>query len=170
MARPAEKPQLVTLAGTEALLATSVDGGAKVGGGSVAAGGDVRITPDQLRAFILGAKHAQVMLSDMSTALATGTGKAVWFAPEDGTLTGFWIALGTVSSSGAVTVDLNDSSGSVLTTAPSIDSGEATSLTGTAAVLDGTVTFSKGDKFTFDIDAAGTGAKALMATLEYLRT
>ena len=50
MARPAEKPQLVALAGTEALLATSIAGGAKVGGGSVPANADIHITPDQLAA------------------------------------------------------------------------------------------------------------------------
>src|SRR5690606_32379517 len=107
------------------------------------------------------------MLSDMTTALTTGTGKALWIAPEDGQLVDVWIGVGTVSSSGAVTVDLNDSGGSVFTTPPSIDASENTSLPGTAAVLDGTVAFSKGDIFTFDIDAAGTGAKALMATIEY---
>lgn len=111
--------------------------------------------------------HAQVMLSDMTTALAAGTGKAIWFAPEAGTLTDVWIAVGTVSSSGVVRIDLNDSGGSVFTTRPSIDASETTSLDGTAAVLDGTITFAKGDAFTFDIDDAGTGTKALMATVEY---
>ena len=114
-----------------------------------------------------GTQYAQVMLSDMATALTTGTGKAIWFAPEPGTLVDVWIAVGTVSSSGVVRIDMNDSVGSVFTTRPSIDAGEATSLTGTAAVLDGTVTFAKGDAFLFDIDDAGTGAKALMVTIEY---
>lgn len=112
-------------------------------------------------------EFAQVMLSNMDTALTTGTGKAIWFAPEPGTLVDVWIAVGTVSSSGVVRIDMNDSGGSVFTTRPSIDAGEATSLTGTAAVLDGTVTFAKGDAFLFDIDDAGTGAKAPMATIEY---
>lgn len=114
-----------------------------------------------------GTQYAQVMLSDMDTALTTGTGKAIWFAPEPGTLVDVWIAVGTVSSSGVVRIDMNDSGGSVFTTRPSIDASENTSLIGTAAVLDGTVTFAKGDIFTFDIDDAGTGAKALMVTVEY---
>lgn len=114
----------------------------------------------------VGTKQVQVMLSDMSTALTTGTGKALWIAPEDGSLTDVWIGVGTVSSSGAVTVDFNKNGTSVLTTQPSIDASEATSLTGTAAVI-GTAAFVKGDRFTFDLDAAGTGAKALMATVEY---
>lgn len=108
-----------------------------------------------------------IALSDMTTDLTTGTAKGAWFAPENGTLVDVWIGLHDPSSSGIVRIDMNNSGGSVLTTRPSIDATEATSLTGTAAVLDGTVTFSKGDKFTFDIDDAGTDAKGLQAVLEY---
>lgn len=110
---------------------------------------------------------AQVMLSDMVTNLTTGTAKAVWFAPEDGTLDDVWLGLYDTSSSGVVRIDMNDSGGSVFTTRPSIDATEQNSLTGTAAVLDGTVSFSRGDMFTFDIDDAGTDAKGLQVTIEY---
>lgn len=112
-------------------------------------------------------RFVSVALSDMTTDLTTGTAKAAWFAPEDGDLVSVFIGLHDPSSSGLVTVDMNDSGGSVFTTAPSIDATEATSLTGTAAVLDGTVSFARGDKFTFDIDAAGTDAKGLQVCIEY---
>lgn len=113
---------------------------------------------------------AQVMLSNMTTDLTTGTKKAVWWAPEDGQLVDVWFAVEDPSSSGVVRIDMNDSGGSVFTTRPSIDATESTSLTGTAAVLDGTISFAKGDKFTFDIDDAGTDAKGLMVTVEYAPT
>lgn len=116
---------------------------------------------------VAGNKFVSVQLSDMTTDLTTGTAKAAWFAPEDGELASVYIGVHDPSSSGAVTVDMNDSGGSVFTTPPSIDATEATSLTGTAAVLDGTVTFVRGDKFTFDIDAAGTDAKGLQVCIEY---
>lgn len=112
-------------------------------------------------------RFVNIALSDMTTDLTTGTAKGAWFAPENGTLVDVWIGLHDPSSSGIVRIDMNDSGGSVFTTRPSIDATEATSLTGTAAVLDGTVTFSKGDKFTFDIDDAGTDAKGLQAVVEY---
>jgi hypothetical protein len=112
-------------------------------------------------------RYVSVQLSDMTTDLTTGTAKAAWFAPEDGELASVYIGVHDPSSSGAVTVDMNDSGGSVFTTPPSIDATEATSLTGTAAVLDGTVSFVRGDKFTFDIDAAGTDAKGLQVCIEY---
>ena len=41
------------------------------------------------------------------------------------------------------------------------------SLCRSAAVLDGTVSFVRGDKFTFDIDDAGTDAKGLQVCIEY---
>ncbi len=112
-------------------------------------------------------RYVNVALSDMTTDLTTGTAKAAWFAPEDGTLASVYIGVHDPSSSGVVRVDMNDSGGSVFTTRPAIDATEATSLTGTAAVLDGTVSFVRGDKFTFDIDDAGTDAKGLQACIEY---
>lgn len=65
--RPASKPQLVGLAGDEALLATSVTGGDKVGGGSVAAGADVHITPDQLRDYARTIKITSTVTSNTIT-------------------------------------------------------------------------------------------------------
>ena len=54
MARWKDNPQLVTLAGDERIPATSPSGGAKVGGGSVAAGKDVFVTPEQLKDYAGG--------------------------------------------------------------------------------------------------------------------
>jgi hypothetical protein len=115
-------------------------------------------------------RFVNVAMSDMTTDLTTGVAKAVWFAPEAGQLVSVYIGVHDPSSSGIVRVDMNDSGGSVFTTRPAIDATEATSLTGTAAVLDGTVTFSRGDKFTFDIDDAGTDAKGLQVSIEYEAT
>lgn len=112
-------------------------------------------------------KFVNVAMSDMTTDLTTGTAKAAWFAPENGTLVSVYIGVHDPSSSGIVRVDMNDTGGTVFTTRPAIDATEATSLTGTNAVLDGTVSFTRGDKFTFDIDDAGTDAKGLQVCIEY---
>lgn len=73
--RPASKPQLVDLSGDEAILATSVAGGAKVGGGSVAAGADVQITPEGLLAWLVGQVHAMTAAINeaRSTAIASAS-------------------------------------------------------------------------------------------------
>ena len=49
MARFGDKGQLVALEGNEQIPLRSPSGGAKVGGGSIAAGADADTTPDQLR-------------------------------------------------------------------------------------------------------------------------
>ena len=138
------------------------------GGGNWRCTGYLRADGSPLTGGSPATVFAQLMLSDMTTDLTAGTNKGVWFAPENGQLVEVWLALHDPSSSGVVRIDMNDSGGSVFTTRPSIDATEAASLTGTAAVLDGTITFSKGDKFTFDIDDAGTDAKGLQVTVGYL--
>lgn len=112
-------------------------------------------------------KYVNVALSDMTTNLAVGAGKAAWFAPEAGRLVSVFIGVDTASSSGIVRVDMNNSGGSVFSTRPAIDATEATSITGTPAVLSGVINFARGDKFSWDIDDAGTGAKGLQVCFEY---
>ena len=55
MARFGEKGQLVALEGNEQIPLTSPSGGAKVGGGSIAAGADAHATVDQIVAFVTAA-------------------------------------------------------------------------------------------------------------------
>ena len=131
---------------------------------------DVQAAIEELASLSGTTKTIQIALSDMTASLTTGATKAIWFAPEDGVLVSVWAGVLGVSSSGVVRIDMNDSGGSVFTTRPSIDAGESTSLTGTAAVLDGSVTFSKGALFTFDIDDAGTSAEGLQVVVEYSPT
>jgi mannose/fructose/N-acetylgalactosamine-specific phosphotransferase system component IIC len=77
--------------------------------------------------------------------------------------------LTTASTSGLVTVDMNVSAASVFSTTLTIDANEKTSTTAaTAAVLSSTLILFD-DEITFDIDAAGTGAKGLKVTLFFSR-
>jgi len=99
-------------------------------------------------------------LSDETTAITTGTAKLTAYAPRDATIDEVFTGLSGQSSSGVVTTNIKKNGTTIFSTKPSIDASEDTSLTGTAAVLS-TTTVTKGDKLTFDIDAAGTGAKGL---------
>lgn len=102
-----------------------------------------------------------IALSDETTSITTGNAKMSWAYGYDFTITEIYTILGQAqSSSGAVTVDVNKNGSTILSTKPSIDANESTSLTGTAAVIS-TATSTKGDIFTADVDAAGTGAKGL---------
>ena len=113
-----------------------------------------------------------IALSDLTTAIASGaTIVGVWIADFSGSISAVMTAVGMAqSSSGVVTVDCKKNGTTIFSTKPSIDALENTSLTGTPAVLTtNPTTFVAGDKFTFLIDAAGTGAKGLQITLKGVR-
>lgn len=111
----------------------------------------------------------EVALSDETTAITTGAAKITWYAPMNATITEVFCGLSSQSTSGSVTIDLNKNGTTMFSTNPSIDANEDTNLTGTAGVLS-TTTWNKGDKLTFDIDAAGTGAKGLKAVVRGTRS
>jgi hypothetical protein len=108
---------------------------------------------------------------DETTSIAAGTNKYVFYAPYAMTLTKIPKAsLTTNSSSGSVTLDLNEAGVSILSTLLTIDANEATSdSAATPAVLSDT-TIVDNARVSIDIDDAGTGAKGLKVTLYYRRT
>lgn len=110
-------------------------------------------------------------LSDETTAITTGTAKLTWRTPYAFTVTAVRASLATVSSSGLVTVDINDSGTTIMSTNKlSIDANEKTSTTAaTAAGLTDTA-LADDAEITFDIDAAGTGAKGLKVKIYGYRT
>lgn len=113
-----------------------------------------------------------IALSDEVTALTTGTGKVAFRAPFAMTLTEIPRAsLGTASSSGLVTVDINEAGVSVLgANKLSIDANERTSTTAATATTLADTSIADDAEITFDIDSAGTGAKGLKVTLYFRRT
>jgi hypothetical protein len=113
-----------------------------------------------------GSEDALVIAcSDETTDLTTGTAKITFRMPYGMTLSEVRSSINTVSSSGLVTVDINEGGVSILSTKLSIDQGEKTSLTAAtpAVISDGTL--ADDAEMTIDIDAAGTGAKGLKVTL-----
>lgn len=113
-----------------------------------------------------------ISLSDEDTAITTGTEKITFRAPFAMTLTSIpRSSLSTASSSGLVTVDINKGGTSVLGTDKlSIDADEKTSTTAATATTISTTSVEDDSELTFDIDAAGTGAKGLKVTLYYKRS
>jgi hypothetical protein len=104
-------------------------------------------------------------LSDETTELTTGTGKAAFVIPYNFTLVGVAASLTTASSSGTPTFDVNEDGVSLLGTKIVIDANE---LTGGSADYQGTAAgaatitdtaIAAFAKITWDIDVAGTGAK-----------
>lgn len=109
-----------------------------------------------------------VPMSDLATAITTGTTKAYLRVVRACTLTSVKASLSTVSSSGIPTVDINVNGSTILSTKLTIDANEKTSVTASTAYAfsaGATASLAADDEVTFDIDVAGTGAKGLIAYL-----
>jgi hypothetical protein len=64
-----------------------------------------------------------------------------------------------------VTVDINEGGSTILSTKLSIDANEKTSTTAATAAVISDTALANDSEITFDIDAAGTGAKGLKVAL-----
>jgi hypothetical protein len=107
-----------------------------------------------------------IAVSDETTAITTGTAKVTFRMPYAFTLMGLPRAsLTTVSSSGAVTVDINESGSSILSTKLTIDANEKTSTTAATPAVVSDTALADDAEITIDIDAAGTGAAGLKVYL-----
>jgi len=109
--------------------------------------------------------EGQYLLGDQTTALTTGTKLTVRWRGM--TLTEVHTFLATAGT-GATTFDLKDDGTSVFSTKPSIDSGEKTSTTGTAAVISNP-TIGDHSEMTMILDAVGTGAAGFGFNFTFVR-
>lgn len=102
-----------------------------------------------------------VALGDETTIITAGTAKVTIRVPYGFTLTAVRASLTTASSSGLVTVDINEGGVSILSTKLTIDAGENTSTTAATPAVISDSNLADDAEVTFDIDTAGTGAKGL---------
>lgn len=121
-------------------------------------------------------KTVGVLVSDpLGDAITTGNGKAyirVYPVMNGMNLTAVGASVSTVSSSGAITVQVrrvrSGSPADMLSTPITIDASETDSSTAAAAVIDAANDdVATADQIHIDIDAAGTGAKGLFVTLTF---
>ena len=116
------------------------------------------------------AEHMILAVSDETTALTTGSAKLTFRAPFAMTLTQIpRSSVSQSSSSGSVTVDINEAGTSILSTKLSIDATEKTSTTAATASVLSDQNIADDAEITLDIDASGTGAKGLKVTLYYVK-
>lgn len=128
---------------------------------------DTDLLPRWMRANGNG-RIVQIKAVDDSTVVTTGDGKVIFMiTPQFNNLVivRVYAYVTTVSSSGALTVQIRNVTQSVdvLSTAITIDQSENTSLTAaTPAVINKTnATVSEGDLIAIDVDGAGTSAQGL---------
>lgn len=115
-------------------------------------------------------KEFLLAVSDESTAITTGTAKITFRLPHAFTVTAVRASLSTVSSSGVVTVDINEGGTTILSTKLTIDANEKTSTTAATAAVISDTALADDAEITIDIDTAGTGAKGLKVCLIGKRT
>lgn len=104
-------------------------------------------------------------VGDEVTVLTTGTAKLTFRMPFAFTLTAVRASVNTVSSSGLVTVDINEAGVTILSTKLTIDANEKTSQTAATAAVISDANLADDAEITIDIDTAGTGATGLKVTL-----
>jgi hypothetical protein len=109
-------------------------------------------------------------VSDETTALTTGVAKVTFRMPYAFTLENVRASVNTVSSSGVVTVDINENGSTILSTKLTIDASEKTSVTAATPVVISDTSLADDAEMTIDIDTAGTGAKGLKVVLIGRRT
>lgn len=112
-------------------------------------------------------KSLTIAVSDESTALTTGTAKITFRMPYAMTVTAVRASLSTAQTSGNIlTVDINDSGTTILSTKLTIDNTEKTSTTAVTPPVISDTALADDAEITIDIDQIGDGtAKGLKVTI-----
>lgn len=97
-----------------------------------------------------------VACSDETTALTTGTAKVTFRMPYAMTLTAVRASVTTAPVGATITVDINESGSSVLSTKLTIDDGEKTSTTAATAAVISDSALADDAEITIDIDQVGS--------------
>lgn len=100
--------------------------------------------------------YIQVAVSDETTDLTTGTGSITFRMPHDMTLTEVRASVTTAPTGSVLTVDINESGTSVLSTKLTIDATEKTSTTATTGAVISDSALADDSEITIDIDTIGS--------------
>lgn len=106
-----------------------------------------------------------VACSDETTALTAGAAKVTFRMPFKMALSDIRANLNTASSSGVVTVDVNEGGVSILSTKVTIDANEKTSTTAATPPAISDASLADDAEMTVDIDSAGVNATGLKIAL-----
>jgi hypothetical protein len=102
-----------------------------------------------------------IALPDETTPITAGPAKVTWRAPYAFTITSVRASLSTASTSGILSVNINENGTSILRTELTIDQGARTSVTAITPVVISNPAVTDDAEITMDVDASGTGAKGL---------
>lgn len=97
-----------------------------------------------------------IACSDESTDLTTGTAKVTFRLPFAMTLTAVRASVTTAPTGSTLTVDINESGTTILSTKLTIDAGEKTSITAATAAVISDANLADDAEMTIDIDQIGS--------------
>lgn len=108
-----------------------------------------------------------VAASDETTDLTTGTAKLTFRMPYAMTLSEVRASVNTAPAGSVLTVDINESGATILSTKLTIDAGEETSVTAATPAVISDTALADDAEITIDIDTVGssTAGKGLKVTL-----
>lgn len=98
-----------------------------------------------------------IALGDESTAITAGTSKVTFRIPYAFTLTDVRASVNSACSTGTLTIDINESGTTVLSTKITIDATEKTSTTAATPVVISDTSLADDAEITLDVDNAGDG-------------
>ena len=110
-------------------------------------------------------EHILLVAEDETTELITGTTPISFRMPYGFTLAEVRATLTTASSSGVVTIDINEVGATILSTKLTIDQDETTSKTAATAVVISDTGLADDALIDVDVDGQGTGATGLKVLL-----
>lgn len=101
--------------------------------------------------------------SDLTTTLTTGTTKAYFRVPKSFTITAVRASVLTAQTAGSIlTIDINESGTTILSTKLTIDNSEKTSTTAATAAVISDTSLADDAEITIDIDQVGTSPVGLI--------
>ena len=102
-----------------------------------------------------------VAVGDEASVISTGTAKVTFRSPAAFTITGVRASLKTASTTGTVTVDINEGGTTILSTKLTIDATEKTSETAAVPAVISDAALADDAELTIDIDDAGSSGDAI---------
>ena len=133
----------------------------------VQSGGNVKALLSAIKTFSNRGESIILAASDETTALTTGTSKVTFRMPYAFTVSAVRASLSTAQASGSIlTIDINDSGTTILSTKLTIDNTEKTSTTAATPPVISDTSLVDDAEITIDIDQVGDGtAKGLKVVL-----
>lgn len=138
----------------------------------VQSGVNVKALLSAIKTFSNAGEALVLAASDETTALTTGTSKMTFRMPYAFTVSAVRASLTTAQTSGSLlTIDINESGTTILSTKLTIDNTEKTSTTAATPPVISDTALADDAEITIDIDQVGDGtAKGLKITLIGKRT